>query len=551
MNKKILVGGLMSFIFVIAFLSIASATITFTDSVTEITLDKNDLSKTFTLTTNVLVDFSIATASQIIIKDSGDHEITLTFSDNGSTATQVIEYTVNASGDLDLFNFPEIASTNVDFYVENSSENQTKTISFKFENTDFCEDCDNKGYLDLRIEDINVIEGFGDDDEYWYLFDVIEVELEIENEGNWDVDDIEVEWALYTTDGKKIMDDTLNDFNLKDGKDETKIFTIIFDEDIEDFETEDAVLYIKAKGQIDDSGSLYDGEDTCDSESVEIDVRADEDFVILTDFEINSVKLEGNSNGDYMLEDGSLFCGQEVVLTAEIWNIGDNDQDDVYVDIFNKELDTIERIDVGDIDAFEDEDLSLTFTLSDDLEERWYTIEFRVYDDSDDIYENSEDDLAKFKAIFKVENCKNVVAPEISAQLDSEAVEGRDLIIKAIITNPSDKEIVYSLNAAGFSEWADLKSISADTFKLEGGESVEVYLTFDTKKDSAGEKIFTLEVISENELVASQPIGVSIKEGGTSFTEFVKDNWKLAGIILLNLILVIAIIIVAVRIYRR
>jgi len=398
----------------------------------------------------------------------------------------------------------------------------------------------------LQIEDVKVIRGFGDDEDYWYPFDVIEFEVEVENEGSWDIDNVEIVWELYTTEGKKIDDGDLSDFNLKDGKDETRIFTIVLDEDIDEFEAENAVLYIKAIGEIDDNDSPYDGEDTCDYRSLEVDVRADENFVIMNNFKINGVQLNF-----WDLENEVLACGQEITFTADVWNIGDRDQDDVYIRVYNEYMEINEVVDIGDIDGFENEDFTFTFNIPEGLEEKWYSLKFDIYDDDDDIFETSEDDLAKFEAIFKVESCNIVIPPIISAELDSEAIEGKDLVIKTMITNNNNYETLYSITVKGYETWADLQSISGDVLRLDAGETVEVIITFDTKKESAGDQIFYLNVFSDNELVSEQPIGVSIKQSGSNFTDWFKDNWKLAGIILLNLILVIAIIIVAVRIYRR
>ena len=41
-----------------------------------------------------------------------------------------------------------------------------------------------EGNLRVDINDIQVIKGFGDDDDYWYIMDEIEVEFEIENTNN-------------------------------------------------------------------------------------------------------------------------------------------------------------------------------------------------------------------------------------------------------------------------------------------------------------------------------------------------------------------------------
>ena len=78
-------------------------------------------------------------------------------------------------------------------------------------------------------------------------------------------------------------------------------------------------------------------------------------------------------------------------------------------------------------------------------------------------------------------------------------------------------------------------------------------MTFDVKKDVSGEKTFNIEILSENELVLSQPVSVIIEKSGFSFTGGVisGDNWYLWGIGAINFILIIVIIFVAIRVARK
>ncbi|MFH1358736.1 MAG: putative S-layer protein, partial [archaeon] len=383
---------------------------------------------------------------------------------------------------------------------------------------------------------------------YWYPYDEIEVELEIKNKGNWDIDNIEVEWILYTTDGKEIMDNTLNDFNLKDGKDEIVTFTFKLDENIDDFEGENAVLYIRAKGTIDDNDAgVYDGEDTCDSEKTNVDVYADDDFVILTDFKINGVELNEISFDEY-----GFNCGQEITITAEAWNIGSDDQEEVSMRIYNNVLGINEMIELGDIDAYENKEFSFNLDIPKESEEKWYSLEFRIFDEDNDMFENSQDDEAIFNIFFEVEGSCGLLEPTMSAELLTEAKENQEMTIKVTIKNVGSKDAAYRLNAAGFGDWAELIEISERDISVDAGKSKDVLFKFKTKKDSAGERFFDIEVYSDNKMIAKQPVVVSIEEvKNNNVKEFIQNNWKLLLIGLVNLILIIAIIIVAIRTYRR
>lgn len=539
MKSKTL-GLLCLGIFAVALaLSLTSAAITF-NSVPEISPYENSFD--LTITSNQAEDVTINIDP---ITEDGQ---TITFNSATASMDGVNSTTINITYSVGSFDFEFGKTYSTTLRVTDSNATEYNSV-LKFQTIDFCEECENEGELKLDIEDINVVEGFGEDEDFWYLFDEIEVELNIENEGDWDIENIEIEWALYSTSGKKIMDDTLSDFDLKDGDDETISFSFILDENIDEFEDEDVVLYVKAKGEIDDNDSPYDEEETCDSDSVEVEVVGDDDFVIPYNLKINGIDLgEG-----FILEESAISCGQEVVINAELWNIGNDDQEDVYVIFYDQELGINEKIEVGDIDAFENEEITFRFTLPEKLEEGWHRIDLRIYDEDNDLFENDEEDESIFTIRFEVAGeCYLTLPPSINAELISEAKENSELTIKVYVQNNDEESAIYTLNAAGYAEWASLTEISESSFELGPGLTKEVTFTFQTNKDSFGDRFFNLEVLSEGQILATQPIVISIEEGkAADFKEFFEKNWKLLGIGLLNLILIIAIIIVAVRTYRR
>ena len=524
-------------------LGLGSAAITFD---TMPTVDPYGTSFTFNIKSDIMGDvISIDVADMT----DGNGNL-LTFTDPAPITIDItnhntfIPVTVNyLTGNFD-FELGETYSTTIQ--ADGLPSGNTSTATLVFSGVTLCEDCENHGSLELRVEDVKVTEGFGDDD-YWYPYDVIEVELEIENNGNWDIDNIEVEWALYTTAGKKIMDDTLNDFNLKDGKDEVVTFTFKLDEDIDDFENEDAVLYISARGEIDDNDAgIHDGEDTCDSEKIETEVIADDDFLILDDFRINGVELDELTFNEY-----DLTCGQEITITTDVWNIGSEDFEDVSIQVYNSVLGINEILEIGDVDSFENTEVSFSLTLPKDVNSKWYTLKIGIYDDDNDLFENSKDDESEFDVLFKLGGTCGLAEPVISAELLTEAIENQEMTIKVTVKNPGTKDVSYRLNAVGFSGWAELIEISDENINLNAGESREVLFKFKTTKESAGERFFDIEIFADNKLITKQPVVVSIEEVENNAREFFQKNWKLLVIGLVNLILIIAIIIVAVRTYRR
>lgn len=410
-------------------------------------------------------------------------------------------------------------------------------------------DITNLGMLQLRNTDPVYVK-FGDDDE-WFILDDIEVEIEIDNDGNEDVDDIVVEWGLYDTQAKEwvIEMDDEKDFNLKDGKDEILIINFNLEDDL-DVDLEDLndgnvyKFYVTATGVVDNSTA----DDTCVFDSEDIEIVIESDFVVLSNVNFPE----------------SVMCGETVQVTADVWSIGDNDQDDgdgVSVDLISKALGVDVIVPIGDIDAFDSEKLDFTFTVPNDAEEKFHAFTFRVLDEDDDVYENDyDDDESEFTLPLKVSgNCVSVTedSASVSATLESEAKAGESLVVSVTITNTDDTTLTYDLNAAGFGEWATSAQLSQTSFTLNAEDSKVITFTFDVKKEASGEKTFDVEVFSGGEFIVAQPVSVSIEEAPVGFLRGITGNvigegrgylWAIGAV---NLILIVLIVVVAVRLSRK
>ena len=391
-----------------------------------------------------------------------------------------------------------------------------------------------EGSLRVDIKDITVVHGFGDDEE-WLPLDEIEVEIEIENKNNDEkIKDIEVEWGLYSeeTDEWVIELDDVDEFDLKKDSDEMIKIEFKLDEkkldiDLDELEDGDYTLYVRAIGEEQEEPEF----EVCSINSESVKVVIEEDFVILNDFQFPEL----------------VSCGTDVQFTADVWNIGDSDQDDVYVMVYNKELGINEKIEIGDIDAFEDEKLVFDLQVPKDTEERWYTLKFTVYDEDDDVYENDYDDEESvFRVPFKVEgNCVAEPQAVVTANLESGGKAGQELVIKATLTNTGDELVTYQVNAAGYSDWASSVELDQSTIILSAGGSNNIWMTFQVKKDVYGDKLFDIEVLSGGELILTQPVSVSIEEStgfpGITGDIISRENWYIWGFGALIVVLVIVI----------
>ncbi len=399
---------------------------------------------------------------------------------------------------------------------------------------------DGESLMELEIEDIQVVSGFGEDDTEWVPLDTIEVEVRVENtESDWKLEDVAVSWGLYNLDTQEwVFDEEESDFNIKDDDEETLYLTFKL-EDPEDFEEGgNYAFYVWAEATGEESDMPV-----CRAVAKEIDVQIESDFLILSNYEIEGIALEDNMYPD------KLSCESTLVLTFDVWNIGDSDQEDIEIRIYNYDFGVDEVLEVGDLDAFDSESLSFEFTIPKGMEEGWNTLELTIQEDGD-IFENDyTDDDAEFEVLLDLENCKLAQAT-ISASLESGGKAGRDLVVRATVTNTGDKQTNYIVNAYGYTEWASSANVEPATLLLQAGQSADVLITLDVEGDVEGEKLFNIEVLSEGELVMSQPLSVNIEK--SLLGDVFGGNTLLAALVIgIAVILVVIIVVLVVRVARK
>jgi len=540
--KRLNLFGL-SVLSLVLLVSFVSAAITLTLASSPSTLTDNQLSTNFNVSSNGLVDFSLPSGT-FTIEDSDDRLVSLTITNtsnmnNVEWATFQVDVT-NIEDDFELGEFSNTTTVNA-VNSTNASETASRVVTIYFENTKVCEYNDN-GNLDIKIDKIDVESGYGEDEE-WFPLSEIQVEIEVENNGNEDIDDIVLEWGLFNVEtGEWVIDDEESKFNLKDGDDNNVKLNFKL-EDPDEFEDgDDYVFYAWVTGEDDE----FDKNETCVSAKEDIDMVIESDFVVLDD----------------IVAPSTVQCGDEVQISAELWNIGEDDQDEVSIVAYNKALGILsEVIEMGDVDAFDNADslLDLIFEVPEDAEEKVHNIVFTVYDEDNDVFENDYDDEESVYTVFlKVEGGCGASSEDegdasVSASLESEAKAGEELVVKVTISNTGDEAVTYTLNAAGYTSWASSASLNANTMSLAAGASGDVLVTFQVGEDVEGEQSFDIEVLSGTTMVLKQPVSVLIEAStGFGFTgAAVRDNPYMWGIGLINLILVIVIVVVAIRLARK
>jgi len=542
-----------SLISLILFTSLASAA-TFTISPSTLSFDSSN-SKTFVISNPVATPLNVAFDSTISI--TGEDGYTITFDVTGvktgitNTTPSTITVDPQTTIDFSKFNLGESYSSNL---VINSGTD-SKTIKIEIVSNDFCE-FSNEGDLDLTIDDITVkgINGkiFSNDDNEWFPLDVVEIDIKVENNGNENVKNVEVEWCLFDNENKKcVLDDNENDFKLNDGDDNTIIVKLTVDPDKLEKDVTDYTFFARATGKID--GGDLKGEKSCASNSEDVEVMLESDFVVIDNIQFDELNE----------------CGSEAVISANVWNIGDSDQNNVVARVFIDELKiNKDNINIGDINSFDKEKLSTLITIPADAAEKTYTLQLWVLDDNGDIYESSNNDEVKYDFPFVVKgNCKPIIT-ETEAEIifdpltaiQSGGKAGKQLVLQAKIANSGTERKDFIISVLGLDSWATIESIEPSSVSLNPSASENILITLNVNSDVEGDQEFTISVKSGSLTSKSKTVKVPIEKssGGFKFpgitggvTGIISgDNWYLWGIGILNVILVIIIIIVAVRVAR-
>ena len=541
-KKNSLRFSVLGVLTLLTLLSFASAAITVNP--TSVTFNKFTLVKTFTITTDV--DNTILnslSSSTISDNQAPANTVTVSFSAPVIIGTP----TGTPSANLDVGETATITATstlpNNDFTLGTFSTTKNITtgvpsvsgvLTLNFGNTPN-EKADN-GNLNIDDVDVFVENGFGDDTE-WYPLDKIRVTVDVSNDANDEIRNIVVEWGLYDKKNTRwVIQDEESDFDLDEDDENTVEFTFLLDK-MNKLETDgDYIFYVWATGDDKETDN-----ETSTFSSLAIDLTIDSHLVVL-----NSLEIVGTAS-----------CGETVQISGEVWNIGDDDEQDVYLKVFNTALGISQRVEIGDIDSFESKDLLFNVIIPEDVEEGNYDLSFLVYDDSDDIFESSDGDKSEFILPVSIVSgsCSTEVPVTIFANLESAAKAGEEFSVRATITNTASTRKTFTLELSDYASWSALVSVDKPSFTLDAGSAGDVLIKLRVNEGVSGDKNFNI-VMKEGTKVLTQPVSVSIPKQGVSLTGWISGlglggNTYLWAIGALNILLVFIIIIVAVRVVRK
>lgn len=393
----------------------------------------------------------------------------------------------------------------------------------------------------------------GKDDDVWKPFDEVTVKIDVENSGSDDVEDVIVKLGLFDSEGKDVSDDL--DFesaeedkievgDIKDGDEETVEFKFKVPAD---FDEEKYKLAVKAYS--DDAGEKNQCTDTSDDmdnnfyHEVEVEKEDDEGKFIAFD----NIELSLNS----------ATCGEAVNLDFDVYNIGDEDQDQVKINLVSTDLGLKLSQEIKeDFDQGDSRTMSFSFNVPENTADKKYTLRLSAeYDYRNGNYREISEKSTD--VVLEVVGCSLKPAAGgsagINALLVSDVVKaGQEFTVKVTVTNTEASARNFAVDASDYDSWASLESISSRVVNLGAGESRDVEFVFSVKSGVKGEKSFNVDVMSGTN-IQSREVAVNVEPGFSlsNLSNVFAGNSLIWVIGLVNLVLIILIIFVAVRLSRK
>ena len=494
---------------------------------------------------------------------SGNESFSVSFTIPATQATQfrTLNGVVNSSsttvGEISDPVYYTVTSSAVEGCTDSSATNYNSAATVDdgsctyADSETFCEleGFDEDGDLEISDFDINN-NGEGSDDEWEYL-DEIEITVEVENtNSDDDIDDVEVKIIILDDTIENDGNDVTNDFDfederltdigrLKDGDEES--VTFIIEELPADMDDGTYYMYIMA---------YEDGneEEQCVSESSQLD----EDYYF--EFTVESIDYEDSivARGSELETQINTYCGQEnLEILIPVYNLGDDEEEKILVNIYNSELEIDEYAVIDDLDRGDKEVMSFFVNIPSDLTRERYDLDVLLHfdwdtDEDDDVEFSYDEENSDTSIRLSILGCE-AKAPVVTANLDSATEIGQNLVVKATITNTGEASS-FIIAPTDFESWANLISVTPQTATIESGASQEITITLSPKE--AGSQTFKISVAVNGEIY-NQPVSVNIAEEPGIFSSLNLSKTAIYLTIGIGILLVLILLTLIIRLARR
>ena len=365
--------------------------------------------------------------------------------------------------------------------------------------------CSNVG--DLRIND------FDFDDKLLPGEDIV-ADVEVENIGNDDIDDVKIKLILYDNDNNvNVTTKTLKSFDLDEDEEVTKQITMSVPNNFDEDDDLDLFVFV-----------FEDGKQNINCDSLKDDIEVDRDD--------EDIRIE-----DFTISPSLVSCGENFEVYVRVENFGSDDQDDVKLIVNSADLGILE-VEYFDLDAFDgiDEDVTKRYTfLAPNIKEGSYSIDVRVDYEDGGLADSSLGSI-------KLEQC--IVDPtqtDVSIiALPTTVTEGKAFSIPIVVKNNENKDITYEVDVAG--DWVELSS--KDSAKLSPGQELTLFVSGTVKSGIKGSANGVVSVKANGELVRTQPISINVREDRILEDVLSPETTIFLGVGIAALIVIIVIIFV-------
>jgi len=338
--------------------------------------------------------------------------------------------------------------------------------------------CDNGEIGDLDITKID----FDEDD--FKPGNLMDIDVKVKNDGDDDLD-VNVEVILYNiNEDDEVVSEKSEEIEIQDG--DTEEFNLEIEIPTTNLDPDDSyIIYVKA---------YEDEDDHCTIDSEEIELNLEKDDVIISNIDVTPSSVE---------------AGQSAVFIVEVWNIGKNDQDDMYVEVKNTDLGISAKSSTFTVDKFGDKDEDyksrVTVQIPSNAQSKDYSFEVIVYFDNDDV---AYDDLATLTVSGGVTPTENVqlIVPNSAINVN----KGSSFQLPVTVQNTGTSSGIFTIEISS-DFGTDSKFVS-----LNSGASEAV--TFDLTATTEGTHTILVKVKSGTSTIATQTATVNV-QGTTSGNE--------------------------------
>jgi len=219
-------------------------------------------------------------------------------------------------------------------------------------------------------------------------------------------------------------------------------------------------------------------------------------------------------------------AGETVDVKVDVENIGERDEEDVYVKVKSTALDVDEKSELFDIDAYESGDddeysVTLTFTVPEDAEEDTYDLEIYVYDEDDENYESG----TKFVTLFVEGTGSSTTTTGTATGIATMSTDGtpeeveqaKAFSIPVALTNDADESKEYTVTVSNIGDWAT--TTSQITAYLTEGQTSTYYITLTPNADATeGKHSATISVKEGTTVISTKTLSFTIPESTSGVT---------------------------------